>query len=279
MKTTLTRAAAAIMALALPLTTAAYPPAPPHEIHGMVRGEDGEPIVQSAVIIALTTAGGVQVTGYITPGVAPGENYRLPVPMDAGVTPDPYVPNALMPLVPFRITVVIGTTTNLPIEMTGDFRSLGQPGGSTRIDLTLGVDSDGDGLPDAWENLVIALLGGGKTLADITPGGDADGDGLSNWQEYIAGTYAFDAEDTFALTPKTRGADVSVLEFLAIRGRTYTIQRSPDLETWEDIAFRVPLVGAELHTSYWAPDVRFLEIEVPDPAPSEHKFYYRGGVR
>ena len=28
---------------------------------------------------------------------------------------------------------------------------LGKPSETTRLDLTLGEDSDGDGLPDAWE--------------------------------------------------------------------------------------------------------------------------------
>ncbi len=44
-----------------------------------------------------------------------------------------------------------------------------------------GADSDGDGLPDAWE------MEHFKTL-DIRPGGDRDGDGVSNLREWKQGT-------------------------------------------------------------------------------------------
>ena len=56
--------------------------------------------------------------------------------------------------------------------------------GPTRADVARAIaastapDGDGDGLPDAWEQALIAAAGGGKTLADIRPDGDEDGDGL-----------------------------------------------------------------------------------------------------
>ena len=48
--------------------------------------------------------------------------------------------------------------------MRGDYSALGRPGESTRIDLTLGEDRDGDGLPDAWERTLITASGGKLTL-------------------------------------------------------------------------------------------------------------------
>jgi hypothetical protein len=112
----------------------------------------------------------------VSPDIQPGENYRLIVPMDSLSAIDPYKPTALHPLVGFRLKVRIGETVYVPIEMAGNLSTLGQPAGETLANLTLGVDSDGDGIPDAWENLLIQMLGGGLTLASITPDGDNDGD-------------------------------------------------------------------------------------------------------
>ena len=83
---------------------------------------------------------------------------------------------------PYKIRVRVGSQVYLPIEMVGDLGKMGQPGEETLLNLTLGEDSDGDGLPDAWER---ALLSQGKDLSDINPGDDTDGDGMSNLDEYI----------------------------------------------------------------------------------------------
>ncbi|MFT5241702.1 MAG: hypothetical protein ACI9OU_002306 [Candidatus Promineifilaceae bacterium] len=269
-------AASALLCVGLVGSAFAYPPAPHHEIHGLVRGEDGEPIMQDSAIIILETDTGVRVTGSIVPNLSPGDNYRLLIPMDAGVTPEPYVENALTPLVPFRIKVIIGTVTNLPIEMIGGFRNLGLPGESTRIDLTLGEDLDGDGLPDAWERILIAQLGGTLTIQDIGPNDDSDNDGLSNLHEYIAGTYAFDPEDGFSLTIRERTATASVLELTAISGRTYEIKCSSNMVDWVTVPFRVPSESPQLRSAYSASQVKPLVIEVPTDSRSS---FYRGFVR
>ena len=261
------------------LAAHAFPPAPPHVIFGMVRGEDGEPLQLSTVQIILETTGGVQVAGLVTPNLDPGINYEIAVPMDAGITSDPYIANALTANTPFLISVVSGSTTFLPIEMAGDLRNLGDAGGATRIDLTLGVDSDGDGLPDAWEQVVISQLGGGLTLADIRPDGDDDHDGLSNFSEYVAGTYAFDSEDGFALSVTEARQDGVTLEFLAIRNRSYEIQRTTDFKTWTAVPFRVPAESDSLRQAYPATDVRVLRVDVPASAPSDVKYFYRGMVK
>ncbi len=216
----------------------AYPPVPHHVIYGIVRGELGDPIAVTNAQVILTTGAGVQIKTTVFPNLAPGVNYRLTVPLDSGLTADPYKPTALLPTVPFRLSVKIGTVTYLPIEMIGDYKNLGQPAGETRLDLTLGEDSDGDGLPDAWERAIIASLGGNRTLADIKPGDDADGDGMNNLNEYLAGTYAFDPQDGFSL--KMTGFDDGepMLEFTVLRGRTYTVLGSENLQQWTPLEFR-----------------------------------------
>lgn len=215
----------------------AFPPAPHHMVYGLVRDEQGNPLRSPGAEVWLEAEGAVLVRTPVEADAEPGVNYRLTIPLDSGVTADLYLPTALRPTVPFRMRVKVGNVSYLPIEMTGAANLLTRPGESSRVDLTLGVDSDGDGLPDAWELALIAALGGGKTLADIRPEDDADGDGLSNLQEYLAGTYAFDPVDGFSLEIVGTVEGRSLLEFTAIRGRSYTIHVSQDLQTWSPVAF------------------------------------------
>lgn len=240
-----------------------FPPAPHHVLYGLVRDEYGNPLTQPGAEVVLETSTGVQIRGLVVPGIKPGVNYELKVPIDSGITSDLYKPTALRPTVPFKLQVRVGKVSYLPIEMTGDFAQLGLPGKSTRLDLTLGEDTDGDGMPDAWERAIIASLGGNLTLAAINPGDDSDGDGLSNINEYVAGTYAFDPQNGYNLEIKGFNAGRPILEFTAIRGRTYTVLASDDLKSWSAVPFTVREggVGAALRQNYLANDVRLLRIE------------------
>ncbi len=260
-----------------PAVSLAYPPAPHHIIYGSVRDEMGDPIVVTNAEVILETLAGVQLKTQVCPNLAPGINYRLQVPMDAGLTADAYRPTALRPTVPFRMKVLIGQVSYLPMQMSGGYTNLGQPAQTTHLDLTLGEDLDGDGLPDAWERMLMAALGGGLTLQDIRPGDDADGDGLSNLQEYLAGTYAFDPSDGFELNIVGHNGANAVLEFMAIRGHSYTLQGSADLRTWMPIQFHIPgdAPDAPGRDCYQATDVRVLRVEAlpPEGLPAANLFF------
>ena len=268
--------------IALAGSALAFPPAPHHLFEGVVRDQLGDPIVVTNAVVVFETLAGSQVKTIATPGLAPGINYRLSVPMDSGLTADNYQPTAARPTVAFRFKVLVGSTTYLPIELKGSYSGLGKPSETTRLDLTLGVDADGDGLPDAWEQMLIDMLGL-SSLIDVDPNADDDKDGLSNLQEYLAGTYAFDPEDGFKLSVVGAGAQGPLMEFLAIRGRSYTVLESTDLQTWTPADFRVPAEGAN---SAWrghhqATDTRNLRIETevapaaadPNDPPPAPKFY------
>ena len=265
----------AALVLLAPFLAWAFPPAPHHTLYGTVRDEMGEPLVVTNAEVVLETLTGTQVKTTVVPNLGAGLNYRLKVPMDAGLTADNYKPTALRPTVAFRMKVKIGLVTYLPIEMRADYANLGKPAQSTRLDLTLGEDSDGDGLPDAWERALIAMLGGSLTLADIRPGDDADGDGLTNLQEYLAGTYAFDPQDGFRLDIVGVNEGRPVIEFLAIRGRSYTLHGSADLRTWTPVEFRVAGGGAAapLLRAYSATDVRLVRLEAEVPAGTQIQMF------
>ena len=109
------------------------------------------------------------------------------------------------------------------------------PSGVTILDLTLGEDSDRDGLPDAWER---ALLINGQTINDISPHSDTDGDGLSNYEEYISGNYAFDKKDGLRLEIINKNSNEKILNFLAISGRTYTLYETQNLHEWKQISLK-----------------------------------------
>ena len=242
----------------------AFPPAPPHVVHGTLRDEQGNPLREGMAELAFETAGGAVIRASTVSGASPGVNFALVIPMDAGVSGDTYRPDALNPRVPFRIRVRMGRATYLPIQMQGDYHLLGRPGGTTRIDLTLGEDTDRDGLPDAWERVIAARYGWGGNLAAVQPNGDADGDGLSNLDEYLAGTYAFDPADGLELKLLHVDEFGSVAEFLAIGGRTYEVQASPDLAMWTPTAFR--LGGGEAIQRFRSLDSKVERVVIPRPS-------------
>jgi hypothetical protein len=270
------RAAAIMTLFVATMVMNAFPPSPDHVITGLVRDELGHPVVVDDAEVILTTGAGAALRTFIKPNLKPGHNYLLRVPLDSGLTADPYKPTALKPTVPFRLSVRMGGVTYLPIQMQGDFMHLGQPAGETHLDLTLGEDLDGDGLPDAWERM---LLKEGQTLADIRPDQDTDNDNMNNLDEYLAGTYAFDARDGFKLEILGMNEGRTVLEFTAIRGRNYTIFQSSDMVHWDPATFR--LVGEFESDSpldvYQATEVRLLRVEVnpSDESLGESKKFFK----
>lgn len=193
--------------------------------------------------------------------------------MDSGAVPGVYKPTALLAASTFRLKVQIGQTTYLPMEMVGNLARIGEPAQQTRLDLTLGVDSDGDGLPDAWEQALIAVHGG--TLASIKPDGDADGDGISNLAEYLAGTSAFDPSDGFRLTLLEVNSGATTLEFLTMPRRTYTIHGSTDLTEWRPVQFILASepAGSPLRRDFYSSDVVLLRVSVPSQAGANYRFF------
>ncbi len=253
-----------------------YPPTPHHVIYGLVRDDFGTPLMSPQAQVVLETPGGVQIPAALKPGLGPGVNYQLQVPMDAGLTADLYEPNALVAAAPFKIFVVIGQVTNLPIQMAGNYSLLGQPGKQTRIDLTVGVDSNGDGIPDAWEMAYLAAIGSNLSLAQVNAGSVLGPDGLTILQEYLAGYYPFDPADTFLLKLVNINGGSPVLQFTAITGRTYTVLGSNDLYNWVPLSFLLPSEGPNgpAHSAFVAPSVATVQVQAlqPTSGPQLHFF-------
>lgn len=262
------------------MTVSAFPPAPHHTLFGMVRNQWGTPldVAGAEVFIQSGEATGIQVN--IAASTEPGVNYRMRVPMDSGRALDRYQSSALQEAEPFQLKVQIGSTTYVPLEMALTAHALGEPAGSTHLDLTLGVDTDGDGLPDAWEQALLEMLGG--DLTDVTPDGDLDGDGLSNLNEFRAGTQAFDPNEGFRLAFMELSLEGdATLDFFAVRGRTYRLEVTSDLREWTPTSFHVidrgvpgPLVEDFTATSY-----RQVQVRVPLEEGVESNRHFRAVVQ
>lgn len=214
-----------------------FPPAPYFTLYGTVRNEQGQRLgVQGASVVFYRN--GVEVQRQtITERAAFDQNYQLRLRMDmqrAGTGSYSDLVNATG--TPFTLAIIIGNITYYPVEMSVT-RTVGKPGQRTRLDLTLGVDSDGDGLPDAWEQSQLFAAGiqpgpNGWDLSLIDRDGDFDGDGLSNYAEYIAGTFATDPTDYLNLRMVGKSTRSVHLQFFGIYSKVYALEASTDLKTW-----------------------------------------------
>jgi hypothetical protein len=246
----------------------AYPPAPDHTFHGMVRNEWGDPIDVSGAKVFIHSTDGAGAAAPIAASTLPGRNYQLIVPMVSARSTkvDFTSAGSLRQTQQFRLKVQIGSITYLPIEMLLT-RPIGEPAGSSRLDLTLGADTDGDGLPDAWETA------NGLDPTDPNDANrDTDGDGISNRDEYLAGTYAFDPSDGFRLDLVEQTGNGSTLEFFAVRGRTYTFQASTNLLEWTPVTFRTQ-AGGSLQSNYPASEHKTLRLDVPSQDGETNRFF------
>jgi hypothetical protein len=98
---------------------------------------------------------------------------------------------------------------------------LGHHGTSDPFALAALVDSDGDGLPDAWERLA-NLDSANPSDAPL----DSDADGSTNAQEYEAGTNPNDARDVLRIYAVELQSGSVALSVLVVPGHNYIIERT-----------------------------------------------------
>jgi hypothetical protein len=91
------------------------------------------------------------------------------------------------------------------------------------------VDTDGDSLPDGWEEYYFTGLAQGSE-------DDFDGDGMTNHQEYLAGTVPTDANSFFKVEEVVSNGGTAGLKWHAAGGMAYHVLASNDLVTWSEVA-------------------------------------------
>ena len=113
------------------------------------------------------------------------------------------------------------------VDVVPGLNGLVRTGG--RLNLQRIVDTDGNGLPDWWEQMYFGHLTG------TDPNADPDHDGASNLAEWLAGTNPTNATSylqlTGATTPGTNGFTV---QWPSVAGRFYRVERSTNLLTGFD---------------------------------------------
>lgn len=130
-----------------------------------------------------------------------------------------------------------------------------------------GVDSDGDGIADAWERLKFG------NLAAANASTDADGDGASDVEEYLADTNPLDPLShlritSFATSP---GGSPATIIWTSQESRYYRIEKSDEVfpTLWTDVGLGLiaPDAGASTTRNFVDDPVshRFYRIEARKP--------------
>ena len=133
--------------------------------------------------------------------------------------------------------------------------------GANTVQLTglLILDTDGDGMPDWWEDQFgfNKASGGDAAL-------DSDGDGMSNLAEFRAGTDPRNPASSFRVTSLApAGPGAMMIAWQSVAGKNYTVERSVDLQSFATVSGSVPAAGAQ---------TSFTDNAVPVGAP---KIFYR----
>ena len=273
---------ALVLVLVCTLGTAnAFPPAPYHTLYGMVRDQVGQTVTAEGAVVILLK-GGAEVGRTPITSTRLDQSYELNVRIDQNRSGTSfYSDRAVAAGGLFSLVVSMNGEFFYPIEVAGNLTA-GRGGDRVKLDLTLGEDKDKDGLPDTWEAWQLYQAGlypdenGEWNLGLLNPNGDFDKDGQSNLLEYIAGTFAGDATETFGLTIKEKLPASVRFEFYGITGKVYTIESTLDMKTWTRVPFAVGAPGAGSN-AHQARDVGIVSaFTAPRGSGSE---FYRLSVR
>lgn len=102
------------------------------------------------------------------------------------------------------------------------------------------IDSDGNGLPDFWEQVAFGEVGTSTAMED------PDFDGSNNLEEFYAGTDPKDKNSRFAIQQYTVDESEISIRWSTIDQRVYRLQESLDLISWLGLSEQIPGTGEDL---------------------------------
>lgn len=274
--------ASLILLMHLEFDVQAFPPAPGMVVKGIVRDEYGWVLRDEGAEVVFRQ-GAIEIArAPIVNDINFGFNYTVQLPTDSGVTPEPYRPGALVVSSNYSVEIHVANAIYLPIETLSGALPIPESGSTVSLDLTLGTDSDGDGLPDDWElwQLQVAGLYPGDAnynLNQLGAPGNYDGDAFSDYQEYLTGTLASInfSHIKFDLV-SARGPNPAEFDYYAVRDKAFQVESSDDGENWTvvPVSLDVPLAAG---TSAWTAEVTGTkQLFIPKEGPRQ---FYRLRIR
>ncbi len=252
----------------------AYPPAPAFTIRGVARDQYGWAFrSEDQAKIVVRQGGAVVAEAPIDERQKVGENFRVLIPMD--LQPGaPYTDVAQLPGSLLTFEVRLPTATLLVTKIANSDITVGEPAGVLVVDFSVGEDTDGDGIPDAWELWQLSEMGVDASLfnLDTLGNGDFDNDGMSDYDEYLAGTFAFLANDSLTLKIERLRDQWVDLKTFVVAGKAYQIEASEDLSVWKPV--EVLPQGMSTPGLFWnAADTREIRVSVPKTTGEKLRFY------
>ncbi|HWY29099.1 MAG TPA: immunoglobulin domain-containing protein, partial [Candidatus Acidoferrum sp.] len=143
--------------------------------------------------------------------------------------------------------------------------SVGMVASAPAVLKVIGLDSDGDGIPDSW---MLQYFGHPTGLASdhSRAQDDADGDGMTNLQEYLAGTNPLDPQSSLKLRaqPVNPATGRPQFAFTAVAGVGYTLLYSDNLAS---------RIWTKLRDYAADPTTRTVVVNDPGAANSPARFY------
>ncbi len=130
-----------------------------------------------------------------------------------------------------------GATAAIPVSLQcGSYNQIGfYLQTDPLVSDLINPDTDGDGIPNVWEDLYSL----GSTVSNQTA--DADGDGFSNFEEYIADTNPTNGAQFFRIAITETGVG-----FPSSSNRFYTLQFRTNLMegSWQDVDSQIVVQGS-----------------------------------
>lgn len=208
-------------------------PQPMIVYYGQALDDFGWPYMRDATVLLRRGTNDIAehaISGSLSPGV----NFALYAPLDDGRDTNRYVGTAVR--TGEVVTIVVQDTWGeRTLLETNSIPAVTKPGDLILVNVTAGTDSDGDGLPDEWEQWLVDLSTNPAiaSVADIHAEDDFDGDGVPNGDEYRAGTFAFLDYDYFFLERSRLSAQGWwLIQFLSVPGKVYRLYEAYQVPTY-----------------------------------------------